>query len=97
MKHESAPPFEVLRVNHDSVLDLLAEVPTDAMHVALSVDRRTFERVRERLQASGVVFGGAPFVRDGEVARQFGARGWADALYFHDPDRHNIEVRIHEP
>ena len=92
----SAAPFEVLRVNDDSTLDLLAEPPKDPAHLAFCLDRHAFEGVRERLQAMGVPFGGDPFVRDGRSASQFGARGWAEALYFSDPDRHNIEVRTHD-
>jgi len=93
LEHESAPSFEVLRINEDCVIDLLAEAPTDPVHLAFSLGRQAFETVRERLQASGVAFGSAAFIRDGRVARQYGARGWADALYFHVPARHNIEAR----
>ena len=97
LEHESAPAsFEVLRINEDCVIDLLAEAPTETVHLAFSLGRQAFETVRERLQASGVAFGSAAFIRDGRVARQYGARGWADALYFHDPDRHNIEARTYD-
>lgn len=92
----SAAPFEVLRVNDGSTLDLLAEAPKDPMHLAFCLDRSAFEGVRERLQAMAVPFGGGPFVRDGRSAAQWGARGRAEALYFFDPDRHNIEVRTYD-
>ncbi|MFC5742900.1 VOC family protein [Dyella tabacisoli] len=91
----SAAPFEELRVNDNSTLDLLAEAPKDPMHLAFCLDRQAFEGVRERLQMMGVPFGGDPFIRDGRSAPQHGARGWAEALYFFDPDQHNIEVRTH--
>lgn len=45
----------------------------------------------------GIPYGGDPFSRDGRSALQPGARGWAEAIYFFDPDRHNIEVRTHDP
>jgi len=96
LEHERAPSFEVLRINDDCVIDLLAEAPTEPVHLAFSLGRQAFESVRERLQASGVAFGSAAFIRDGRVARQYGARGWADALYFHDPDHHNIEARTYD-
>ncbi|BCT91689.1 hypothetical protein LYSHEL_07130 [Lysobacter helvus] len=96
LEHERAPPFEVLRINDDCVIDLLAEAPKDTMHLAFSLGRQAFDTVRERLQASGVAFGSSAFVRDGRVARQYGARGWGDALYFHDLDHHNIEARTYD-
>jgi len=89
-------PFEVLRVNEATTLDLLGEPPKDAMHLAFALDRASFEDVRARLQAHGIAFGGQPFTRDGRSAPQQGARGWADALYFYDLDQHNIEVRTHD-
>lgn len=92
-----AGPFEVLRVNDDCTIDLLPEPPKDPVHLAFCMDRRAFDGVRERLRAAGVAFGGDPFVRDGRSAPQAGARGRAEALYFFDPDGHNLEVRTHEP
>ncbi|SMC20425.1 Catechol 2,3-dioxygenase [Andreprevotia lacus DSM 23236] len=89
-------PFEIVRVNEATTLDLLGEPPKDAMHLAFTLDRASFEGVRARLQARGIAYGGHPFTRDGHSAPQQGARGWADSLYFHDPDQHNIEVRTHD-
>ena len=96
LTRESEPPFDVLRLSDDSVIDLLAQTPKDPAHLALVLDRNAFEAVRQRLQKLGIPFGGDPFTRDGRVASQYGARGWADALYFHDPDHHNIEVRTYD-
>ncbi|KRA75697.1 hypothetical protein ASD78_06925 [Lysobacter sp. Root667] len=97
LAHEGeAGPFQVLRINDDCVLDLLSEPPKDPVHLAFHLDRDAFEVVRDRLRAMEVAFGGDPFVRDGRSAQQYGARGWAEALYFFDPDRHNIEVRTHD-
>jgi catechol 2,3-dioxygenase-like lactoylglutathione lyase family enzyme len=96
LTHASAPPFEVLRLSDDSVIDLLAEAPRDSAHIALGLDRPAFEAIHQRLQKLGIPFGGDPFTRDGRIGRQYGARGWTDALYFHDPDHHNIEVRTYD-
>ncbi|MBS0452345.1 MAG: VOC family protein [Proteobacteria bacterium] len=97
LRHEGhAAPFEVLRVNDHCTVDLLAEPPKDPAHVAFSLDRAAFDAVRARLQAAGIPFGGTPFSRDGQTAAQMGARGWAQALYFYDLDRHNIEIRTHD-
>lgn len=90
-------PFLALRLSGDCVIDLLPQAPRDPAHLALHTDRARFEAVRATLRALGIAHGGGPFVRDGRVAAQYGARGWADALYFHDPDGHNIEVRTYEP
>lgn len=86
-------PFEVLRIAPGSVIDLLEAEPRDEAHLAFHMDRARFSRIRERLLAAGIPFGGDPFLRDGLIRPQFGAGGWADALYFHDPDHHNLEIR----
>lgn len=97
LRHEGrAGPFEVLRVNEGSTLDLLAEAPKDSLHLAFRLDRAAFEAVHARLRRMGIAFGGDPWLRDGRAAQQQGAHGWAEALYFYDPDHHNIEVRTHE-
>ena len=97
LRHEGhAAPFEVLRVGPGTTLDLLEQPPADAAHLAFRLDRLAFEAVRARLDGLGIAFGGGPFVRDGGVAPQQGALGWAEALYFSDPDGHSIEVRTHD-
>jgi len=96
LHHDGASaPFEVLRIDAGCTIDLLQEPPRESGHLAFSLERSAFERVRERLLAAGIPFGGGPFLRNGGTALQYGARGWADALYFFDPDRHNIEVRTY--
>lgn len=97
LRHEGpAQGFELLRINAGSTLDLLQAPPRDPLHLAFRLDRPGFERARARLQALGIAYGGAPFERDGRSAPQLGALGWAQALYFHDPDQHNIELRCDE-
>ncbi len=96
LPHASAPPFEVLRLGDGCVIDLLEQTPKDPVHLALEVDRKAFEAVYQRLRTLGVPFGGDPYTRDGRSGWQYGARGWADALYFHDPDHHSIEVRTYD-
>nr|WP_295382596.1 VOC family protein [Pseudoxanthomonas sp.] len=90
-------PFDVLRIGADSVIDLLQAEPRDPAHLAFHMDPLRFEQTLERLRAAGIAFGGDPFSRDGRIRPQFGAGGWADALYFHDPDHHNLEIRTHDP
>jgi len=87
-------PFEALRVDDGLVLDLLEGEVRDTQHLAFRLSREEFEAVHRRLAERGIAFGGGPFERDGTVGRTLGAKGMADALYFHDPDGHNIEIRI---
>lgn len=87
-------PFDVMRVNDGLVLDLLEDAVRDPMHLAFRLDRGEFEAVHRRLIERDILFGGGPFDRDGVVGRTLGAEGMAEALYFHDPDGHNIEVRV---
>ncbi|MBX9401279.1 VOC family protein [Lysobacter sp. BMK333-48F3] len=90
-------PFLALRLAPDCVIDLLPQAPRDPAHLALHTDRAGFEAVRTRLRTLRIGHGGGPFVRDGRAAAQYGARGWGEALYFHDLDGHNIEVRTYDP
>ncbi|MES2102516.1 MAG: VOC family protein [Pseudomonadota bacterium] len=95
--HEGkAGPFEVMRINTGFTLDLLQQAPADPVHLAFSVDPATFDAVHKRLIQHNIPFGGDTFQRDGRIAANpFGARGMADALYFYDPDRHNLELRVY--
>lgn len=87
-------PFEALRVNDGLVLDLLEGEVREPMHLAFRLAREEFEVVHRRLLDQDIPFGAGPFDRDGKVGRTLGARGTAEALYFHDPDRHSIEIRL---
>ena len=94
-EHEGqAGPFDVLRVNDGFTLDLMAQAPQDPVHLAFCMKRAAFEAVHLRLIQSRIAFGNGPFNRTGgPPAKSFGAMGMADALYFHDLDGHNIEIR----
>lgn len=92
-----AEPFEILRVNEGLTLDLMEQAPQDQSHLAFCLERTAFEAVHRRLQQLNIPFGNEPFDRSGGAAApSFGARGLADALYFYDPDQHNIEIRTYE-
>lgn len=87
-------PFEVLRVNDGLVLDLLEGDACEPMHLAFRLGREEFAVVHRRLLDQDIPFGAGPFDRDGKIGRTLGARGTAEALYFHDPDGHSIEIRL---
>jgi len=97
-RHEGrAGPFELIRVNENLTLDLMAEIPRDPAHLAFCLDRTGFDAVHRRLGELSIAFGGTPFDRSGgPSAKSLGARGMADAWYFYDPDGHNLEVRSYE-
>lgn len=98
MHEGKAGPFDILRVTDDFTLDLLEEEPRDSIHLAFSMRRTEFNEVKVRLETNRVDFGNGPHDRnDRSPARWFGARGMADALYFHDPDQHILEIRTYEP
>lgn len=94
-KHEGrADPFQVIRVNEGFTLDLMEQAPHDQAHLAFCLERGAFEAVHRRLAQLDIPFGNGPFDRaGGPPARSLGARGMADALYFYDPDKHNLEIR----
>lgn len=87
-------PFEALRVDAGLVLDLLEGDVRDTMHLAFRLGRGEFDAARQRLLDLGIAFGGGPFERDGRSGLALGAAGMAEALYFYDPDGHNIEIRV---
>jgi len=86
----------VIRVNAGLTLDLMQSLPKAQVHLAFSVDRQTFDAVLDRLRERAIPYGGEPFELDGRVAANaYGARGMADAVFFYDPDRHNLELRVY--
>ncbi|UHQ18833.1 hypothetical protein LVB87_11640 [Lysobacter sp. KIS68-7] len=96
--HEGkAGPFDILRVHEGLTLDLMEQVPQDQVHLAFCLERAAFDAAHRRLIQLSIPYGNGPFDRSGGLpAKSLGARGMADALYFHDPDAHNIEIRTYE-
>jgi catechol 2,3-dioxygenase-like lactoylglutathione lyase family enzyme len=94
LRHEGRRgPFEALRVNAGLVIDLLEDEVRERLHLAFRLGRKEFDAAHRYLSEAGIPFGGGPFEHDGAIGRTLGALGTADALYFHDPDGHNIEIR----
>ena len=87
-------PFEVLRVGPGLTLDLLRQVPPARMHLAFRLPRNGFAAARGRLEALGIAHGGGPFDHESRTSGHTqGATGLLEAVYFADPDGHNIEIR----
>lgn len=97
-------PFPSVRVGPDSILDLMARVAAPALdalsaragsaghpvnHVCLAMSAAEMAALRARLEQAGVPLAG-------EMDRSFGARGYARAFYFHDPDGNVLEARSYE-
>ncbi len=98
-------PFPSLRVNGDSIIDLMARSAApavDAMvgtrpgsghplnHLCLAMTRSEFEALLRRLEQHGVPVSGV-------MEHSFGARGEAPrAFYFHDPDGNTLEARYYD-
>jgi catechol 2,3-dioxygenase-like lactoylglutathione lyase family enzyme len=92
------PPFAVVRVDDDFVLQLAPWGTEGNVHLAFALSRRDFDAAFERIKARAVPFGASfhavgsgtgPGVEDG-------ARGPAPTLYCSDPNGHLIEIRTYE-
>lgn len=100
--HESGhEPFTVIRVSPDFLI-LLGPWPTEGgEHLAFSMPRAEFEDVFRRVQQRSIPFGDT-FDKIGNMqgpsleSRDGGAHGRAVSLYFHDPNKHMIEIRHYE-
>ena len=92
------PPFTVIRVTPDLVLQLAAWGTKGGEHLAFAMTRAEFDRVFARVRADGIEYGDS-FDSVGNMrgpGEEPGARGIGKALYFFDPSRHLIEIRCYE-
>jgi len=94
-------PFTVIRVSPDFVI-LLGPWPTEGgEHLAFAMPRAEFEEVFQRVRERGIPYGDE-FHAVGNMqgprleSRDGGARGRATSVYFHDPNKHLIEIRRYE-
>jgi catechol 2,3-dioxygenase-like lactoylglutathione lyase family enzyme len=92
------PPFTVIRVSEDFVLQLAPWGTEGHEHLAFSLPRARFDevfaRVRERAIPYGESFHGVGTNTGPGV--EYGARGDAPTLYFNDPNKHLIEIRTYD-
>src|SRR5581483_1580212 len=98
-RHEGdRPPFAVLRVTPDFVIQLAPWGSKGGEHLAFAVDRaeldRLFRGVREAGIAYGDAFDGVGNMRGPGAAA--GAHGATSSLYFFDPDRHLLELACYD-
>ena len=83
-------PMLVVQLENGVSLDFYEqEGEISAQHYAFLVSEEEFDQVFSRIKAQGLQYWADPGrERDGEIYRLHGGRG----VYFHDPDRHLLEV-----
>lgn len=95
-RHE---PFEVMLITPDLALDLMEDAAPVSRHLALGMDRATFENTFGRIRASGTPYGDSPSTHDNMrgPGRSSGVHGRTDSVYFHDPTGHLLEILTYDP
>ena len=91
-------PFTVIRVNADFQLQLYACGTPGSEHYAYAVSRAEFDRIFERIKAAGIEYGPS-FDSIGSntgPGEESGAHGIAPTLYFYDPNKHLLEIRVYK-
>jgi catechol 2,3-dioxygenase-like lactoylglutathione lyase family enzyme len=92
------PPFTVIRVNEDFVLQLAPWGTEGNEHLAFSLSREGFDEVFARVKERGIPYGES-FHSVGTntgPGEELGARGAGPTLYFNDPNKHLIEIRTYD-
>jgi catechol 2,3-dioxygenase-like lactoylglutathione lyase family enzyme len=92
------PPFTVIRVNDDFVLQLAPWGTQGNEHYAFSLSREGFDAVFARVKERGILYG-ASFHSVGTntgPGEELGAKGAGPTLYFNDPNKHLIEIRTYD-
>lgn len=93
-------PFPSVRLNVDTIIDLFPRKMwqkgvaggsgrTNLNHFCISMDRRTWGELVDRLEANGVA------IENGPVPR-WGAHGTGTSVYFRDPENNLIEARYYD-
>lgn len=100
LTHEGErPPFSLLHVTPDVVIQLAPFGTSGGEHLAFRVSRVEFDEIFRRVRESDVEYGDA-FDSVGNMrgpGQAEGAQGVTRSLYFFDPSRHLIEILYYEP
>jgi catechol 2,3-dioxygenase-like lactoylglutathione lyase family enzyme len=86
--------FPSARINEHTIIDLFpskengANPQRNLNHFCLVVEKEDFSGIVDYLNARGVP------ILNGPISR-WGARGRATSVYFHDPDKNEIEIRCY--
>jgi catechol 2,3-dioxygenase-like lactoylglutathione lyase family enzyme len=92
------PPFAVIRVTPNFVVQLAPWGTKGGEHLAFSMTRAEFDATFARIRAAGIEYGDS-FHAVGNMrgpGEEGGAEGMGKALYFFDPSKHLIEIRHYE-
>lgn len=93
------PPFTVIRVSNDCILQLAPWGTDGNLHLAFALSRLEFDTVFARIKAGAIPWGES-FHSVGTNTGpgiEHGALGAAPTIYCNDPNRHLIEIRTYEP
>ncbi len=90
--------FEVILINPDLALDLSEAPAPTSRHLALAMDRSTFEATFERIRTAGISYGNSPSTPANQrgPGRSTGVHGATDSVYFHDPSGHMLEILTYD-
>ena len=90
-------PFAVLRVTPSTTIQLAPWGGEGGQHFAFAMEPAEFEAAFARLREAGVPYGDSfHSVGNGQgPGVESGARGPGKAVYFHDPNRHLLEIRTY--
>src|SRR4051812_7826736 len=89
-------PFTVMRVNASTTL-LLAPWGTQGNeHYAFGLDQAAFDAAFARIRGEGIAYGDSFHTvgSNSGPGRELGARGMASTIYFLDPNKHLLEIRV---
>jgi catechol 2,3-dioxygenase-like lactoylglutathione lyase family enzyme len=90
-------PFAVVRVSPALTLQLAPWGTQGGDHLAFALQAHHFDAVFERLQREQIPYGDS-FHDVGNLkgpGEEAGARGLAKSVYFFDPNRHLLEIRLY--
>jgi catechol 2,3-dioxygenase-like lactoylglutathione lyase family enzyme len=91
-------PFTVLRVSPTFQLQLAPFGTPGMEHYAFALSRAEFDAVLAKLAEAGLPYGPRfdGVGMETGIGNEWGARGAAPTAYFHDPNRHLLEVRTYD-
>ena len=92
------PPFEVIRVTPDLVIQLAPWGTKGGEHLAFAMSPDEFAATFRRVREAGIAYGDA-FDAVGNMrgpGASDGARGATKSVYFFDPSQHLIEIACYE-
>jgi catechol 2,3-dioxygenase-like lactoylglutathione lyase family enzyme len=90
--------FEVMLITPDLALDLWEQPEPASRHLAIGMDRPTFQSTFDRIRASGTPYGDGPSTPDNMTGpgRSSGVHGETDSVYFRDLSGHLLEILTYD-